>query len=309
MTRLTFGVLMTCAILLALGVMTSSAHAELYSTDFENFALGGDTTSGTTPLITDPALSSNNWRGDGYSGLADNGVENSSYDGEIVNTGSPNGKAYRLSNAKVSGNYDITHASTPTVGLVGESSTTAGWSTFNFSVDFKAAVDGLQDGLVIDVTPNTAGTANRQGILYITDDETNGFSVWWSQFDNGSYENVELATGLSRADWHSIEVTMDFVDGESNDLVSIDLNSSSTTGLTTWESASFYSSAVAVDSVVFRAVNPIDTGNNTGGVSALDGDGVLFDNLTVSAVPEPATMGLLALGGLALLRRRRRTVA
>lgn len=32
---------------------------------------------------------------------------------------------------------------------------------------------------------------------------------------------------------------------------------------------------------------------------------IAFDNLTV-AIPEPGTMGLLSLGGLALLRRRRR---
>mgnify|MGYP006285319157 CR=1 FL=1 len=33
---------------------------------------------------------------------------------------------------------------------------------------------------------------------------------------------------------------------------------------------------------------------------------VAFDNLTVSAIPEPATLGLAAIGGLAALRRRRR---
>ena len=39
--------------------------------------------------------------------------------------------------------------------------------------------------------------------------------------------------------------------------------------------------------------------------SALDLRGVQYDNVLVTSVPEPASLGLLGLGGLALLRRRR----
>lgn len=45
---------------------------------------------------------------------------------------------------------------------------------------------------------------------------------------------------------------------------------------------------------------------NVGIVSDFGSNGITFDNLNVSsAVPEPATLGLVALSGLALLRRRR----
>jgi PEP-CTERM motif len=54
---------------------------------------------------------------------------------------------------------------------------------------------------------------------------------------------------------------------------------------------------LAIDGWDFRA----GIGIRTGGANA-DMD---FDNLSVS-VPEPATAGLLALGGLLALRRRRR---
>jgi hypothetical protein len=290
---------------LLVGGLAATAQAQSsYSTDFENFALGGDT-SGSNPLISDPALTSNNWRGNGSSGLADNGVPGSLYDGEIVDTGTPYGQAYRLSNAKVSGNYDQTHAATPTVGLVGESSTSATLDTFKFSFDFKAAVNALQDGLNIDVTPFESNSANRQGILKITDDPTDGFSVGWLEFQSGGVFNLAtIATGLARDAWHSLDVTMVFADGADNDSVTIDLNGSPTAGLQTWENAGFYSSAVAVDSLIYRVSNPFDSQANTGGVAALDDGGVFFDNVSVAAVPEPASLSLLAIGGLALLRRR-----
>jgi hypothetical protein len=291
-----------------LGVVGADhAAASTYSTNFENFSLGGDT-SGSNPLISDPSLTSNNWRGNGSSGLADNGVPGSQYDGEIVNTGTPNGKAYRLSNAKVSGNYDATHASTPILDLAGESSTTASLSTFRFSLDFKSAVNLLQEGLVIDVTPFSAGTADRQGILRITDDATNGFSIgWWEVKSDESFNFVTVASGLARDSWHNVEVTMDFVDGDDNDSVTIDLNGngSPVTGLKTWENADFYTSKKSVDGLIFRVASPADYNANTGGVAALDGYGVFFDNLTLAVIPEPASLSLLALGGLAMPRRRR----
>jgi len=46
--------------------------------------------------------------------------------------------------------------------------------------------------------------------------------------------------------------------------------------------------------------------HDVAGFGAEDNDGICFDNLSMSDIPEPATIGLLAIGGLAMLRRRRR---
>jgi hypothetical protein len=282
----------------------SSASAVSYTTDFENFALGADLSN--APLISDPALVSNNWRGNGASGLANNGVSGSTYDGEIADTAGPNGKAYRLSNAKVSGNYDTTHAATPTVDLIGESTSSGTPGVFSFEFDFKSVSPTYQDGLSIDVTPTRAGSASRQGILRILEDSTNGLTVgWWEVLGNGGFNFVELASGLSRTDWHTISVDMTFADGTDNDSVSVLVNGTPTTGLKTWENYSGYAGAEAIDSVIFRVANPVDFNTNTGGVAALDGGGVYFDNLTVSAVPEPTSLALLGLGAAVLYRRRR----
>jgi len=301
--------------LMAMAALCTLIHAgtamagSSYSTDFENFALGGDTT-GTNPLITDPGAGTNNWRGNGASGLADNGVPGSMYDGEIVDTGDPGyDQAYRLSNAKVSGNYDTTHAATPTVDAIGETSTGATPGTFCFSFDFKSADSLPQDGLLIDVTPFKANSSERQGIIRITDDVTNGLSVGWWEVVGGGFNFVQLATGLSRTDWHSVSVEMTFIDGANNDSVAVNVNGSATTGLGTWES--YYPlvnvAEQPVDSVIFRVASPIDFQNNTGGVAGLDDGGIYFDNLYLESkpIPEPTSLALIGLGGLAALRRRR----
>lgn len=49
------------------------------------------------------------------------------------------------------------------------------------------------------------------------------------------------------------------------------------------------------------------TFTSDGGAAWNTGHAVRFDNFQINAVPEPASMSLLALGGLALLRRKRRT--
>lgn len=310
---------LTLPTVLIAGLAASYASASSYSTDFENFALGGDT-SGSNPLITDPGLVGNNWRGNGASGLANNGVPGSTYDGEIVDLGGETGRAYRLSNAVVSGNYDTTHAATPTVDLIGESSTGGTPGVFSYSFDFKSASDTFQEGLNVNATTNRSGTSIRQGILRIIDVQdldtqgaptaNDGLTVGWFQtLSDGGFDFVELATGLSREAWHSVSIDLTFVEGLDNDSVVASVNGDTTTGLGTWET--FYSevgdpSVEAIDSVIFRVASPLDFGSNTGGVAALDGGGVFFDNLTVTAVPEPTSLALLGFAGLGMMARRRR---
>jgi MYXO-CTERM domain-containing protein len=287
----------------AIAATATAANATTYSTDFENFVLGADLSS-SNPIISDPALGANNWRGNGASGLADNGVPGSLYDGEIVDTGTSNGLAYRLSNAKVSGNYDTTHAASPTVTPIGESANGNLPGTFSFSFDFRSAVNSLQDGLVIDVTPFQANSSNRQGIVRITDDPTDGLSVGWWEVDGG-FNFVSLDTGLARDEWHSVSVDMNFVEGAANDFVSISVNGGTAATLNTWEG--FYPTTTPVDSVIFRVASPADFSANTGGVAALDGGGIFIDNLSITAVPvpTPGSVGVLGLAGFAATRRRR----
>ena len=71
------------------------------------------------------------------------------------------------------------------------------------------------------------------------------------------------------------------------------IEASGTAGLS-WGQVSLQYTAIAADA-----------GNKIGIKMYGDGD-VSFDDVTLDAIPEPATLSVLALGGLALLRRRRK---
>lgn len=270
---------------------SSAFAAQTFTTTFDEFDPG---------WFFDPNISSavtNGWYGNGTSGTAGDDPQ---IDAEIVDL---NGNhVLRLSNATTSGNYGQTHAAPPELPLVGESATGATNRRFVFSFDFKSASPVEQPGLSVGPTGWEAGTASRQALLSITDG-TNGFSVGIWDVDGGNFRFTTLASGLSRTDWHSIEVDMLFVDGPDNDVVSVTLNGTTFTGFNTWEG--FYASAAppqppvaGIDTVIFRvAGSPVES---------VRGGGVYFDNLTMSSIiPEPASLSLLGLAGLALLRRQR----
>jgi hypothetical protein len=281
---------MALAVVLLL-MVSHTATAGTFTTTFDEFNTG---------WFFDSSNAANGWYGNGTSGTAGDDPQVDAY---IEDLGGAHGKVFRLSNATTSGNYGTTHAAPPELDLAGESATGANNRRFQFSFDFKSASSTVQDGLRIDPTGWDSSTASRHAQLYITDDTTDGFSIgFWDTGAGGSFNWNQLATGLDRDAWHTISVDMLFVDGLANDTVSVTLNGTTTSGLTTWET--YYDNAgtpqpevAGVDNLIFRvASSPVES---------VRGGGVYFDNLTMSSIPEPASIGLLALisGGIYFVRR------
>lgn len=270
----------------------SAAQAGMYSTTFSEFNTGWFWQGGSAQ---------HGWSGNGTSGTSGS---DSKVDAEIVNLNGNN--VFRLSNATTSGNYGYTHAAAPKLDLAGESGTGAVNRQFQYSFDFKSASANYQNGLNLTCpTGWQADTASRHALLYVYDDATNGFSVgFWGTDASGGFVWTQLATNLSRTAWHNLSVTVDFVEGANNDVVSVALNGNTIAGLTTWEQ--YYRNAgspqpntAGIDTVIFRAAGTP--------VESVRGGGVYFDNLSMtSAVPEPATMAILGLGSLSMLFGRRR---
>jgi len=285
---------------------TAASAADSYSADFEDFDLGFKNPQvNNVPIINDPdpAL---NWQGDGLSGLGGQG----DYDAAIVDLGGAHGKVLRQNNPESAqtNNYALTHPTTPAIEPAGETGAVASQgvpasnSIFRFSYSFASATEVEQDGLHVRTTPMGEDSV-RQGLVQIEDGGTDGFRVgYWDPIPTG-FRFTQLATGLSRSDWHTLSVELFFKDGSANDVVRVTLNGVPKT-LNTWEN--YYESvnldAKAVDRVIFRA--PLNSDNTPRTPAPAAGGGVYFDELSVESIPEPASALLLAAGGLAFLRRR-----
>ncbi len=297
----------TSTLLLLIGSASATAISS-YSTDFEDFDLGAN--NSTPPGVNGlPAVGGpDGWRGDGLTGLGGAG----DYDAEIVDIGGTRGQVFRISNpsSALTGNYDSTHPATPALTKIGENGSGGTPGIFSFSFDFRSVASTYQAGLRVDVTPYESGTASRQSLFRIQDLASGGFSIGVFDTDaSGNFVFTDIATNLSRTDWHTLEVSMQMNDGIDNDVVTISLNSGPAIVVGSWEG--FYRNAGAgqpetapVDALIFRL-----TGAADGLAGGPDGTGVYFDNLVTSAVPEPSTyaalLGALALG-LGLARRRLR---
>ncbi len=112
-------------------------------------------------------------------------------------------------------------------------------------------------------------------------------------------------TGYALYLWPAIdEITFDLGPGEYVDYAAIDFQD--WLGATTFEVIGTLGSfSVESSSMAWQTVDT--TGQNLGQIMMvrLTSNEGGFDNLTINVVPEPATLLLFALGGLALLRKRR----
>ena len=306
------------AILLAAG----AAQALAGVTDFEGFTTGVSVNGQGGWTVEDQ------WGYDMYEG-----GWGPNLDEQIVNDG-PGNKVWRISNAYAYNAYSSQPFS-PTAPLVAGETGSSLWNDYGpdhthpyspphpgataetawlyGAFDFRSATGGAQSGLTLTVSPSAKQSTVRMSYLKLSDPGSGGFDVIF--YETGPVSNpwapntVTVASGLAYDEWHTVEMLIQLMDGlqtvggeqYGNDVVKVYVDGNLVHTGSTWES--YYAGTPegprlqAVDSMLFRVAAAQD---NT------LGNGFYFDNVEVSNVPEPATMVLLALGGIGTLLRRRR---
>jgi hypothetical protein len=202
----------------------------------------------------------------------------------------------------------------------------AGTNVFEGSFDFRSATGSPQTGLYITVSPTAKQFDGRQSYVELADDGTNGIDVFFYETGHtndvwgASSQWVEIASDLSYTDWHSVEMTIEFIDGlqdvggnlYGNDIVKVWVNGSLAHTGSSWETYYYGTPPYGLDPEDKHAVNCLTFPLRGTAVPGTDGGGFYIDNVEVDApeaglIPEPAGLGLLGLGVLGVVRRRKRS--
>jgi hypothetical protein len=134
-------------------------------------------------------------------------------------------------------------------------------------------------------------------------------NVFFLYYNGSANQIVDTGINLARGLDHYLGITVDSTGA--NSVLTVyyqdDLSTSPTVQSQTFNLNGTVASAT-VDANF--AIGSLSTGTSNGWIGYLDevrmSDTVLAQDDLLAVVPEPATMGLLAMGGIALLRRRRR---
>jgi len=208
---------------------------------------------------------------------------------------------------------DALHGTTPTV--------TVGTNTWTAFSDFQengvissgsgdagaylafTPTSGLVYTLSVTVTEPSGGTnaTNWAGLGFTADnvinsgvgihESTNAASPWMLYRDNGAVVTFDGpgASGVT-------STALDAYNGTQTMRIVLDTTASQWT-------AEWFMGATSVDTVTYTSGNPTISHVAIGrGV----GSGITFSDFSLTSVPEPSAATLVALGGLALLRRRRK---
>ena len=253
-----------------------------------------------------------------------------------------NGKrVFRMSNAVTSGTYASQVFSARSAQVAGESGS-ALWNNrgtngsaplsppqygayattnqFYSKVDFRSATGGAQTGLALTLSASAKQASVRMSYVQIADNGSTGFDLkYYETLGDGSFPATPttIASGLSYSSLHSLEMTIDFVDGVTvggdgkvygNDVLKIYLNGQLIKTGTTWESYYYKYENItagtprlqAVDSMLFRVAGTA--------AASTSGKGFYFEDVVVgnsSPIPGPASVALLGIAGLLRNPRRR----
>jgi len=266
------------------GLFPAIASADSLSTDFESFSAG--TINGQ-----------NGWSALGSAGsgcaVYDEGVDSPS------GTSGFGSKSFRISNAVTSGCFGDQVFAAPLANAVGESDSTDGSFSpgtlqrhFEMQFDLASANPSAQQpGLAVSVSPDR-GDGSRMSYLRF-EDGIDGLDVYFDDVQGTSnpanFVETEVGTGLNRSVPHTVKLTLDTLDGPSNDVVKVWIDGQLVHTGTSWENyyrddseASAEQSPRIVKTVLFRA----------GGTAApaTANKGFLVDNLSYSSGSIPANI-------------------
>lgn len=203
-------------------------------------------------------------------------------------------QSFRLSNAVTTGAFGNQTFAKPLTDAVGEADATAssfseGTRQTHFEMQFdiaSATPNSQQPGLSLSVSPDR-GDGSRMSYLSFTD-SIGGIDVTFYDVQGttnpANFVPTAVASGLDRSVPHTIKLTMDVVDGPSNDIVKVYIDGALVHTGTSWENYYRYDSEASaeqspriVKTVIFRAAGTA--------VPANSGNGFLFDNLNLTSGP------------------------
>lgn len=276
----------TTAVALMSGAIIVPAFADSISVNFEN-----------PPYVISPPIGPQIHDQDGWTSLGSIGGGCAKYDhavaANIYRYATFGGQSLRISDAVTSGCFGDQTFSKPLVNAVGETSATAGSFSVgtkqrHFETQFDIASTKLeqQPGMHVSVSPDR-GDGSRMSYLRF-EDGINGIDVFFDDVQGVTnpvnFVETKIATGLSTAMPHTVKLTMDTIDGPSNDVVKVYIDGSLVITGTSWENYYRYDSEATaeqtpriVKTVIFRT---------SGTATPADANyGFLFDNLSLSSGP------------------------
>ena len=232
-------------------------------------------------------------------------------------------QSLRISNAVTSGSFGDQTFSKRTTNYAGESESQCGGfcltgtrqSHFEVEQDFASTVPAAeQPGLAVTVSPDRGDGARMS--FYRLRDESAGLAVdfvdvqgvdFSGPLDCGEANFAEatgIATGLNRAVPHTIKLTMDLLEGPSNDIVKLYVDGSLRHTGTSWEDYYRYGCEAVAHGGNPPAVNRIlyRTSSVVPALLTL-GHGFVFDNLSLGTANAAAVKDDCKNGGWQSLTR------
>ncbi len=278
-------IMMVLAVLAITALIAVPVLAASLTIDFESYTLG--TVNGQ----------------DGWSSLGAAGSGCAVYDHTIVaNTysyASFGTKSLRMSNAVTSGCFGDQTFSKSLADEAGETTATNNGLSggvrqphFEAQWDFASTVPSSEQvGLSVVASPDR-GDGSRMSWVQMQDTpsglQVNFFDVQGTTDPANFVGSTVVAAGLDRTIPHTIKISVDFLNGPSNDVVRVYVDGVLLLTGTTWENYYRYDTEAqpeggprTVDSILFR----------TGGtaVPATAGYGFVIDNLTLTSGPIPVS--------------------